>query len=190
MRVTSLAAAGLVVIAMAAQGVTGVGLAVDALLALPQTIVLKGGLIALIVVLKILKKVKDAREQEKTHMMHAHHAPNMPYALRHMYKRSLATATPEDNLTETLTEGEEMEEVLEAAVVRLIERLDDDGCLVKLLCHLQDKPQDTLSPEEGQLANLFPTDVQGCREAFGRCGMEEVQLVEAFRYTWQLQETV
>ncbi|KAK8383858.1 hypothetical protein O3P69_015952 [Scylla paramamosain] len=190
MRVTSAAAAGLVVITMAAQGVAGIGLAVDALLAVPQAIVLKGGLIALIVVLKILKKVKEARQQEKTHMMHAVHAPNMPYALRHMHRRSLATATPDDNLTEALTEGKEVEEVLEEAVVRLIERLDDDGCLVKLLCHLQEKPQGTLSPEEGQLASLFSAGVQGCREAFSRCGMEEVQLVEAFRYTWQLQESV
>ena len=135
-------------------------------------------------VLKLAKKLKESRRQEKRQMMHAAYEPAM---LHTMHKRATHDYI---NLAKALTEVAEDEEVMDEAVWRLMEYIDQDGCLLKLLCYLQEKSVDALTPEEGQLMDLFPAGVPWCEHAVPRCNVEEAQLVKAFLYTWHLQNTL
>lgn len=48
-----------------------------------------------------------------------------------------------------------LEEVADSLAEELMHQLDPDGCLQKLLCHLQERSSDSLTPEEGVLASVF-----------------------------------
>lgn len=70
--------------------------------------------------------------------------------------------------------GREMKDLLEEAAdiltEELLEQLDPDGCLQKLLCHLQERPSSSLTPEEGVLATVFPL-----RRPQARCAADHFQ---------------
>lgn len=72
--------------------------------------------------------------------------------------------------------------------------LDKDGCLLKLLCHIQEKPRDARAPEHDQLLRLFSlnaaTEPLKCRQEFRQCPVQEAQLAEAFTFSWPHQNTV
>ncbi|XP_050729862.1 uncharacterized protein LOC127005203 [Eriocheir sinensis] len=72
--------------------------------------------------------------------------------------------------------------------------LDKDGCLLKLLCHIQEKPRDARAPEHDQLFRLFTLNAASeplkCRQEFPQCPVQEAQLAEAFTFTWPHQNTV
>lgn len=72
--------------------------------------------------------------------------------------------------------------------------LDRDGCLLKLLCHLQEKPQNTRTPEHDMLVRLFnlnaPTGPLKCRQEFPKCRVQGPQLAEAFTFSWPLHNAV
>ncbi|XP_050729860.1 uncharacterized protein LOC127005202 [Eriocheir sinensis] len=70
--------------------------------------------------------------------------------------------------------GREMKDLLEEAAdtltEELMQQLDPDGCLQKLLCHLQERPSISLTPEEGVLATVFPL-----RWPHARCAADHFQ---------------
>ncbi|XP_063888365.1 uncharacterized protein LOC135115475 [Scylla paramamosain] len=73
-------------------------------------------------------------------------------------------------------------------------QLDRDDCLLKLLCHLQKKPQEERTLQDKTLLNVFQVTVAKddltCGDEFPRCPVEELQLMEAFSYLWHLQNDV
>ena len=94
-------------------------------------------------------------------------------------------------------EVEEDQEILAEEIKELsgqVLRLDRDHCLLKLLCHLQKKPQEERGVQDVTLLRVFGIQVAqgelGCGDEFPQCPVDEVQLVEAFSYLWQLQNDV
>lgn len=79
--------------------------------------------------------------------------------------------------------GWEMKELLEEAADSLTEvlmqQLDPDGCLQKLLCHLQERSSSSLTPEEGVLTAVFSVRRQSAQcteDRFPRCVLSVEQL--------------
>ncbi|XP_045106496.1 uncharacterized protein LOC123501613 [Portunus trituberculatus] len=66
----------------------------------------------------------------------------------------------------------------------VVERLDEDGCLLKLLCRLQEKPKDARIVEEEVLLNLYslnaPKGSPECGQESHKCFLKESLLEEAF----------
>ena len=117
------------------------------------------------------------------------------------HKRSLQTLPPAaENLQEAVQKVLEAKDVQDVVIqtAQLVQdvvgRMDEDGCLFKLLCLLQEKPRDTRAPEEALLVSLYhfnaPEGSPRCGQEILKCPVEEAQLVEAFSYTWHLQDTV
>ena len=52
--------------------------------------------------------------------------------------------------------AKEMKMIIDTLTEDLMLQLDVDGCLQKLMCHLQDKPKDNLTPEEDMMLLFFP----------------------------------
>lgn len=72
-----------------------------------------------------------------------------------------------------------LEEAADTLTEELMQELDPDGCLQKLLCHLQERPNSSLTPEEGVLATVFHLRGQHGRCAgdhFPRCALSVAQL--------------
>lgn len=136
--------------------------------------------------LTLLKKVKKKRGRH-----HVLRAPNRPHALHRLHRRAAATATVDDIfMTEASKEDTSVEEAMEEAMRELLEELNEDRCLQKLLCHLQERPQKTLTPGEGILAGLLPAEASGCSGRFPKCSLQTEELTEAFSYMWPLYNAV
>ncbi|XP_063888366.1 uncharacterized protein LOC135115476 [Scylla paramamosain] len=77
-------------------------------------------------------------------------------------------------LKETRKEAaaKEIAQVIDALKEDLIHRLDKDGCLQKLVCHLQEKPKEEMTPEEDMMQVFFPvsqTPEPCAPQRFTRC---------------------
>ena len=113
------------------------------------------------------------------------------------HKRSLQAAPAAENLQEAvqkILKAKDVQDVVmqTAQLVQdVVGRMDEDGCLLKLLCLLQEKPKDTRAPEEELLVSLYhlnaPEGSPRCGQEILKCPVEEAQLLEAFAYTWHLQ---
>ena len=151
----------------------------------------------------------QAYPQPPSHNRRSYPAPSYParsYPRPGRYPNRRYTREVEDeflttelnDITKTMEElqMEEDEEVVKEGVKKLtgeVLKLDRDDCLLKLLCHLQEKPKDTRDPQDEIMLNLFEVNMSQdskCGEEILKCPVEEVQLVEAFSYTWQLQNTI
>lgn len=72
-----------------------------------------------------------------------------------------------------------LEEAADTLTEELMQQLDPDGCLQKLLCHLQERPTSSLTPEEGVLATVFPLrgpHAQCTADYFQQCVLSVEQL--------------
>lgn len=88
-----------------------------------------------------------------------------------------------------------MQEVLEAKdtqevvaktselVREVVDTMDEDGCLLKLLCHLQEKPKGDLNVEEKLLLSLYNLNARKASPVCShtsKCSLKEALLEEAF----------
>ncbi|XP_063888364.1 uncharacterized protein LOC135115474 [Scylla paramamosain] len=71
-------------------------------------------------------------------------------------------------------------------IQEVVERVDEDGCLLKLLCHLQEKPMGARTGEEDLLLRLYslsaPKGSPVCSQEPSKCSLKEAQLEEAFSW--------
>lgn len=75
--------------------------------------------------------------------------------------------------------AKEMAEVVDQLTKDLMQQLDEDGCLQKLVCYLQEKPKDALTNEEKMLQLFFPLRQPhtACTDAqFPRCFLSASEL--------------
>lgn len=87
-----------------------------------------------------------------------------------------------------------------------VTHLDPKGCILKLLCKLETKSLDALTPEEAMVAHMFNTsesltpsnaafvyaaemgshskDAASCDQAFSECTLDEQELRGLFQRSW------
>ncbi|KAG7166303.1 uncharacterized protein LOC121869423 [Homarus americanus] len=101
-----------------------------------------------------------------------------------------------------ITQGEEEVEEAEKLLLSAATHLDTDGCVLKLLCHLNNKQVDALTLEETVLLQMFSdspetmssynTTIQEdsevdqgvCDKMFPNCPLTEEELGSLLRQTW------
>lgn len=79
---------------------------------------------------------------------------------------------------------------MEEAMRELVQQMDENGCLQKFLCHLQESSHDTSTPEEDILDSLFLAEAPGCSQQFPACRLQPAQLTEAFMHMGPLYNAV
>ncbi|KAK4327399.1 hypothetical protein Pmani_002065 [Petrolisthes manimaculis] len=101
----------------------------------------------------------------------------------------------------------------ENLLLTTVTQLDPNGCILKLLCSLQAKPEEARTTEEGNLVRMFSDnqdsltsanaafvyaagvgreaqDVVSCDKLFSKCLMEEEQLSRVLQQSWSCGEQV
>ncbi|KAG7166300.1 uncharacterized protein LOC121869422 [Homarus americanus] len=168
-----------------------------------------GGIIAYLwVIAKVALSVvllKKGLEDKKydNYERRSHHTPPLPYLVPSLPGRSSPSAYPntrrnhkraieEEMITREMEEMvmKEVKEV-EKLLLSAATHLDTDGCVLKLLCHLNNKQVDGLSQEEAVLLKLFHNtsthktqDQATCDQMFPQCVLKEVELSSLQQETW------
>ncbi|KAK4319162.1 hypothetical protein Pmani_009881 [Petrolisthes manimaculis] len=101
----------------------------------------------------------------------------------------------------------------ENLLLTTVTQLDPNGCILKLLCSLQAKPEEARTTEEANLVRMFSDnqdsltsanaafvyaagvgretqDVASCDKLFSKCLMEEEQLSRVLQQSWSCGEQV
>lgn len=143
--------------------------------------------------LTLLKKVKSRRRGGRRHPSHPLlRAHKNPSALHRLHRRATAAMTTPDEgiyIREASWGESEIEEAMEEAVRELVRQMDEDGCLQKLLCHLQESLSDPEAPEDS-LDGLFPAEAPECTQQFPACPLTAAQLTEVLAQMGPLYNAV
>lgn len=119
-------------------------------------------------------------------------------------KRSLqepSPSSPPDAHLRAAVQGVLETEDIHEVVVRtaqlvqeVVQHMDEDDCLLKFMCHIQQQPQDSRAPEQDLLVRLFQlnatAEASECWREFTNCPVQLNKLSEAFSYSWQTRNSV